>query len=85
MGKIFKWVVAGAVLGGGILVADMVYMNFISPRLPLDWSTPSAANQKPYYVRALALGLVSITVVALGAPLLGLSEKSPIKAEKAPI
>jgi len=83
----FKWIVGGLVLGGGIMLADMIYVSQVSSRLPLDWRLDGItnANQKPIYFRYAVLGAATIVIVAFGAPLLGLGDKSPIKKESSPV
>lgn len=88
IGTVIKWIVGGAVLGGGMLAADVLYTKYVDPRLPVGWQGAqyaSGVNMKPLIPAYVARGALAVAIVGIGAPLLGLSGKSPIKPGAAPV
>lgn len=83
----FKWLVAGAIVGGGLIASEILYTNFVDPRLPAGWQLKAASetNLKPVYARALGVGLGTVAVIPLALKLVGMGAKSPIKPEVAPV
>lgn len=83
----FKWLMAGAIVGAGMVVSELVYTQFVNPRLPADWRLAAASetNLKPVYARALGVGLGTVAVIPLALKIVGMGAKSPIKPEVAPL
>lgn len=84
----FKWIIGGAMLGAGLVASDWVYTNLIEPKLPADWrysTNPSGGFGKEDVLYYTLMGAGAIVVVAAGAGVLKLGDKSPIKPAASPV
>lgn len=85
-GKILRWATGAAILGGGLFLTDTLYFQFVHPNLPdrfTNWISANPVRTRAYQYGTLALG--AMVLVPLAAGMVGLSAKSPLKAEASPL
>lgn len=88
MGKVFKFVLGGLILGVAVWLMDLIYDKWIEERLPKEFQRTANnpddfGKEDALYYGILGAGAILITVPLV--KILGLAASSPIKPEASPL